>query len=857
LANKLTRIDYNPIGGATSAEDVSYNNTTSGLTADNVQTAIDEIVDLIEDSQSDVADLVSLSGVPANSTDLGAFSGSIIPDNSNNKQALQSLETAIETLPDPFFYAGTWDATTNTPDLDQPSARVAGAVYYVSVGGTHDFGAFGGSITFSPGDKVVFNGTTWDKWDVIDEVVSVFGRTGAVVAVSGDYTASQITNVPAGTIVATTVQAAIAELDSDVVAAQAAADSAQDDIDNHIAEAVGAHAASAISYDNTTSGLTADEVQAAIDELAAATPSGTPDTVAGFDTNGDLYSLPTWNYDTKTNGLNSSGTTPGTDETNLNKVLLNTNMGDGVSGSVDNFSSINISDSTNANYDVNNYVGINHAFNVTNGAAVNAATGVNTYLNGEIIGNAQGVRVDSQMEAQNVSAFVANMQGTVNNQLDIVNLYSTANVENNIFVINSGNNGNSTSGIIYGFNFGNQGTAANFNATNTFNSADMVSSISGYTFSNQGDTQNFQGYSVNNSGAFDNLTAINLSNSGVGANSITGVQVSDNSNSPTANITGVDVNVSGTYNDVTGIRVNVSGATASISPLNRKVGVNVEGGSINGFLPFTTLSDFPGAVDGGNSLVTAFTVEDGSPVENTSVLANNFSGLVTFNDDYSGDPFYGLGYAMVGYVGQVSVADTKTADKVSMAIAGASIPGTSTGGTITECVMYNALGLLPGGGTISVDKLYGLKVDAGFSTLGPTEAFGVYIDDPNAASVFKGDITNIRGVDTSFPASQGAAGTVLTNDGSGNLTWQAAAASKYVSPFNNTTDWTLVSGFYEITITAATHGLGTSPAVSVFELDSGNYIAVGCVISVSAAGNVTIQVTGTPDNRFEGKLVIV
>lgn len=47
------------------------------------------------------------------------------------------------------------------------------------------------------------------------EVTSVFGRSGAVSAQNGDYTASQVTNVPAGNIAATTVQAAINELDSE------------------------------------------------------------------------------------------------------------------------------------------------------------------------------------------------------------------------------------------------------------------------------------------------------------------------------------------------------------------------------------------------------------------------------------------------------------------------------------------------------------------------------------------------------------------------------------------------------------------------------------------------------------------
>lgn len=48
-------------------------------------------------------------------------------------------------------------------------------------------------------------------------VTSVFTRSGAVVAASGDYTATQVTNTPAGGIAATTVQAAIDELDTEKV----------------------------------------------------------------------------------------------------------------------------------------------------------------------------------------------------------------------------------------------------------------------------------------------------------------------------------------------------------------------------------------------------------------------------------------------------------------------------------------------------------------------------------------------------------------------------------------------------------------------------------------------------------------
>ena len=49
-------------------------------------------------------------------------------------------------------------------------------------------------------------------------ITSVFGRSGVVVGQLGDYTAAHVTNAPAGGIAATTVQAAINELDTEKAA---------------------------------------------------------------------------------------------------------------------------------------------------------------------------------------------------------------------------------------------------------------------------------------------------------------------------------------------------------------------------------------------------------------------------------------------------------------------------------------------------------------------------------------------------------------------------------------------------------------------------------------------------------------
>lgn len=83
---------------------IDYDPTISGLTATKVKPAIDELdlrLDTAESSltttSGKVDDLVTLSGVAANSQNLGTFTGTTIPDNTTVKPALQSLETQAET----------------------------------------------------------------------------------------------------------------------------------------------------------------------------------------------------------------------------------------------------------------------------------------------------------------------------------------------------------------------------------------------------------------------------------------------------------------------------------------------------------------------------------------------------------------------------------------------------------------------------------------------------------------------------------------------------------------------------------------------------------------------------------------
>jgi len=109
---------------------------------------------------------------------------------------------------------GTWDASTNTPTLSS-GVGTDGDLYIVSVAGTT---TLDGVSDWSVGDSLFFASSQWNKVESNISVSSVFGRTGDIIASIGDYTASQITNVPSGGISATNVQDALNALDARITA---------------------------------------------------------------------------------------------------------------------------------------------------------------------------------------------------------------------------------------------------------------------------------------------------------------------------------------------------------------------------------------------------------------------------------------------------------------------------------------------------------------------------------------------------------------------------------------------------------------------------------------------------------------
>jgi len=125
------------------------------------------------------------------STLTGYTSGSgTITSSDSILSAIQKLNGNVGLLTGAIIYQGTWNASTNTPTLTS-GVGTKGYMYKVAVAGSTNID---GVTQWNVGDQLVFNGTVWDKIDGIpNEVLSVFGRVGAVTAQSGDYTTTLVT----------------------------------------------------------------------------------------------------------------------------------------------------------------------------------------------------------------------------------------------------------------------------------------------------------------------------------------------------------------------------------------------------------------------------------------------------------------------------------------------------------------------------------------------------------------------------------------------------------------------------------------------------------------------------------------
>lgn len=257
------------------ASDIPYNNTTSGMTADNIQSAIDELNSNSNDDYEELNNLPSINGVELLgntnigllSSDIKVSSGIVGYDNSISglsantvKTALDALKSAIDNIQptgdaDDITYDNTTSGltATNVQDAidevangsggssDYPDLTHKPSINGVELLGNKTIGLLSTNIQVDS-DKIGYNNATsglssTNVKDALDELANGSGGTS-------DY--SDLTNKPSINGVQLLGNKVIGLLSTNI----------QVDSDK-------------IGYDNTISSLLATNVKSALDELAS------------------------------------------------------------------------------------------------------------------------------------------------------------------------------------------------------------------------------------------------------------------------------------------------------------------------------------------------------------------------------------------------------------------------------------------------------------------------------------------------------------------------------------------------------------------------------------------------------------
>ena len=276
------------------ASHIIYDNSGTGLVANNVQDAINEIYNIIQDTG-----VVSFNGrvgevVPEAGDYLAnmiAYSNTVSGLTATEAQgAIDELKNMIDTTAGliPTVYVESFNGRTAAvlpASGDYTAAQI-------------DFDNTGTSFVSTNVEDAIKESITFVPSNIVESFAT---RTGSVTPTAGDYTAAQITydNTVSGIpstdvqdaidriatqgidadhiiydntisgLTATDVQAAIDEVANDVLSSGVASFKGRTGAVNPAAHD---YDADQVDYDNSVSGLTATDVNSAIDELAAAVP---------------------------------------------------------------------------------------------------------------------------------------------------------------------------------------------------------------------------------------------------------------------------------------------------------------------------------------------------------------------------------------------------------------------------------------------------------------------------------------------------------------------------------------------------------------------------------------------------------
>lgn len=227
-------------------------------------------------------------------------------------------------------YQGVWNANTNTPTIPAASSANKGYYYKVTTAGTT---TIDGESDWKAGDWIVSNGTSWDKADHTDQVMSVAGLVG--------------------TISAAALKAALAIAIADVSGLQAALD-AKAPVTRTVGVAGLATGGGDLSADRTITVPKASQAQAeaGADDASAMTPLKTKQAIDALAEGGGLTLLGTL---TTTSGSSQSFTGIPAGYKALKCVLRN------ISGTSTGSLRVALSSNNGASYGSSDNVGPNQA----------------------------------------------------------------------------------------------------------------------------------------------------------------------------------------------------------------------------------------------------------------------------------------------------------------------------------------------------------------------------------------------------------------------------------------------------------------------------------------------------------------
>lgn len=438
-----------------------------------------------------------------------------------------------------------------------------------------------------------------------------------------------------------------------------------------------------------------------------APPTGTANHIAWFDGSGDLGSSALTSSENDTIYVNPSNPTTG----DFRGLTIDSN-GTGPSG-------VSVLRLNNAMTSVNNIYGIDLVNSANSGDAIEMSRNFNSgdstnSLTMQTVNNSGDFGTQLRMmEAVNSGAGAGGV---------MYNIANSGNMTNDFQMLGLSDQGTLT-GNFQGINLSKQGAVTGAIGGINFNlDADATSNVNAITIA--------QNNAHTYGGSYTGISMYNNSGTTITSN-MTGMVISDSSASDGKN--GISINLGGTTSsNVSGISVNVSGVTGFTQ---QPVGVDINGGALQVQSPYDTATLTPAGAFGNNSLGGQFHIASGHPVSGAFGFGNNLGITLVAEDDMAADLFLGsdsLGFSVNGFVNQIAVASGKTVDTLNYMAAGGSFPAPSTGGTVTNLSMFRALGLLPGGGTLNIGKMYGFRADPTLCAASPTNCWGMWSGSTDA-----------------------------------------------------------------------------------------------------------------------------